>query len=123
MSNAPWQIFLGLHAVMLLFTLGAQALGGQGADWSVVTAGMPWTSGAADLDAAWDGLSFNPLSIVGLIFTFIRSIFTTLIGLLTLDYAILAGEGWLGAVGLGLRAVSGVSAAVYGIQLITQVRS
>ena len=123
MQNAPWQTFLGLHAVMLIFTLGANALFGQGASWDVLVNGLPWSSGVDDINQAWESLSFNPISILSLIFTTIKSVALSLLSLLSLNYELLNGEGWTGVVGLVIRAISGVSGIIYGIQLLTQVRS
>ena len=123
MQNAPWQTFLGLHAVMLIFTLGANALFGQGASWDVFVNGLLWSSGVDDINQAWESLSFNPISILALIFTTIKSVALSLLSLLSLNYELLNGEGWTGVVGLVIRAISGVSGIIYGIQLLTQVRS
>ena len=123
MQNAPWLVFLGLHVVMLALTLAANALFGQDASWDVFLQGLPWSSGVDAVTGQWEDLSFNPLSILSLMFTFVKSVVLSLLGLLTLNYALLNGEGWNGTVGLVIRAVSGVSGIIYGIQLVTQIRS
>ena len=123
MQNGPWLVFLGLHVVMLVFTLGANALYEQDASWRVFVSGLPWSGGVDDITDAWEALSFNPISILALIFTTIKSVVLSLLGLMILNYALLNGEGWNGTVGLVIRAVAGVSGIIYGIQLLTQIRS
>lgn len=125
MQNAPWQVFVGLHVMMIVLTVGALYVHGETFSGGLegFLEASPVGGAVGDLVGAWNEISWNPLSILVAVFTFIKSIVLAIIGLVTLNYALLEADNWVGAIGLVMRAAAFISGGIYTLQVITQVRS